>query len=121
MAKFRFKTNIVKQIKVPFANFLIIAGAINITLIIITLALNKLLPPQIPLFYGLAEGEGQLAPWYLLSIPSLISLAILVVNSLLSTTISNDFLKRVMIISAISVTFFSLITTLKIFFLVGGV
>lgn len=102
-----------KQAKI--ASFLV-----NILIILSVILAQRFLPPEVPLFYGLAEGEDQLAPRLFLLIPSLASLVILTINSLISSRVEDIFIKKALILAAIGTTFFAAITTLKIMFLVGS-
>lgn len=106
--------------KTPFRDYVAIAVIINIILIGITLVLHRFLPPEVPLFYGMPEGNEQLASSWLISIPSLVSLFIILLNLLLASFIEDDFQKRVIILGGIIATFFSAITTIQIVFLVGS-
>jgi hypothetical protein len=105
---------------VPFKNLAIAALFANILLMIAILLIQPLLPPQIPLFYGLPEGNEQLAPSLQLILPSLLSLFVLIVNILISHFSKEEFLKKTLIIAAVAITAFSVITSLKIVFLVGN-
>lgn len=104
----------------PLKNYLLGALTINILTILAVVLAQGALPPQIPLFYGLAEGEGQLAPKLFLIIPSFAASLVLVVNSLLSSLFSEEFIKKALLLAAIASTFFAVITTLKIMLLVGS-
>lgn len=105
----------------PFKGYLQFAFVLNILVIVFVLIFLKKLPPQIPLFYGMAEGEEQLAKAWTLIVPCLMALFILFVNSLLSLKTNDDFLKKVLILASLTATFFAAITTIKIFFLVGSI
>lgn len=121
---FKTKINIRKQKNknhVPFGQFLIYGISINLILIILIFVFRKSLPPQIPLFYGLPEGEEQLTSGLMLSLPSILSLIVSFLNLGLSFIIQEEFIKRALILSSLLVTIFSLITTFKIFFLVGNI
>jgi len=107
--------------EIPFINYLAGAIGLNLFLIFAVIFAQDLLPPEVPLLYGLPEGEKQLAASSLLTIPSALSLLIIFVNTTFSLFIKNDFIKKVLIASGIVITFFSTITTLKIFFLVGNI
>ncbi len=96
------------------------ASAISIATILLVLIFQKILPPQIPLFYGLPRGEQQLAKTQALVIPSLLSLTVIIVNYTLSLFIDDDFIKKALVFTSIVSVFFSTITTIKIFFLVGS-
>ncbi len=82
--------------------------------------LQKSLPPEVPLFYGLPRTEEQLAPSLSLIIPSLASIAIIVVNLLISQFLKDDYLRKVLVLVGVTGVFFATITTLKIIFLVGS-
>lgn len=114
------KKEVISQ-KTPFRSIVIAALITNLVVIGLSLALHSLLPPEIPLFYGMPEGEEQLASSWLLGLPALLSLAILLINAGVSSAMENDFIKRTLVLVGIAATFFSTITVIKIFFLVGAV
>lgn len=94
--------------------------AVNIFILTIVLLIHGLLPPVVPLFYGKATGENQLASSWLLTLPSVLSLSILLVNTILSNLTKDVFLKKALILTAMVVTFFSVVTTVKIILLIGS-
>lgn len=94
---------------------------LNLVIIIISLSIYKILPPEIPLFYGLPIGSSQIASKWLLSIPPISSLVILGVNVGLSKIVREEFLKKTLILSAMFITMLSTITTLKIIFLIASI
>jgi len=106
--------------KIPFKNYVLWAMAANALVAGGIILGQKFLPPQVPLFYGLAEGEAQLAPRILLVIPSSASIIILLANSFISSLITDEFIKKVVILGAIATAFFAVITSVKIAFLVGS-
>ena len=106
--------------KYPLRLRLLQASIVSITTIARVIIFRGFLPPQLPLFYGLPKGEQQLTSSINLVIPSLISLGIIVINYSLSTLLEDDFLKKALVLTAIVCVFFSTITTIKIFFLVGS-
>ena len=116
--KFGGKEEILPQ--VPFKNYLSVAIIANVVLIALVLLIRSLLPPQIPLYYGLPESSSQLVPNWYLPIPSALSLLVIGVNISIAKNAKNVFLKKILIFSSIAVTFFSFITTVKIVFLVGN-
>lgn len=90
--------------------------AISTTAILI---LNNNLPPVVPFFYGKAVGEGQLVKSLgLLAAPGL-SLLIIVLNTVLTATIENNFFKKILIMCAFLFSLLMTITVFKIVFLVG--
>jgi hypothetical protein len=105
----------------PYFNNLKWLFFLNILVIILVFALKKFLPPQIPLYYGLAEGDEQLAAASFLTLPSIVSLAVVFLNTTLASVIKDDFTKRVLIATCFPISFFSLVTSVKIFILVAGI
>jgi hypothetical protein len=106
--------------KVPFKNYVLWATIANAVIAGGILLGQKFLPPEVPLFYGLAEGEAQLAPRILLVLPSSASIVILILNSFISSLIADEFIKKVIILGAIATALFAVVTTIKIAFLVGS-
>ena len=104
----------------PLRKMLLIALAVSFGFAAFSLLLRIWLPPEIPLFYGLPEGNRQLASSWFIPLPSLVSTLIIVINTFLAALVKNEFLKRVLVFSAISVAAFSIVTTIKIFFLVAS-
>ena len=94
--------------------------AISVATIISVVLLQNTLPPEIPLFYGQPRGEEQLASPLSLIIPSVVSFAILSINLAVSVALEDDFLKKALVLTGAASVFFSTITTLKIFLLVGS-
>jgi hypothetical protein len=93
---------------------------INLANITAYFLLRNHLPPEIPLYYGMAEGDQQLAPTHGLLFPSLFALGVIIINSALALMIKNDFLKHVLILAALGITVLVAITTVKIVLLVGS-
>lgn len=106
--------------KLPFKNLILASVVINLTTAILVILLQKFLPPEVPLFYGLPKGEEQLANSVRLIIPSLVSFIIISFNSALSLFLDDDFSKKALILAGASVVFLTTITTLKIILLVGS-
>jgi hypothetical protein len=106
--------------KLPFLKLVYLSIAINVVVIVAVLVFKKYIPPQVPVFYGLPEGENQLANMEELIIPSMASLLVILINISLASLLKNDYLKRTMIIVSLTISLLSLITTLEIVFLVGS-
>lgn len=104
----------------PFLNLIYISLAINVFLIVSIFFIKRHLPPEVPLFYGLAEGEDQLVAGGTLVLAPFISLVIVVVNSAVSLTIKSELLRRTLIITGFGVTILSLVTAIQIILLVGS-
>lgn len=99
-------------------NFSII---INIIIIIIGLLSKLILPPEIPLFFGLPQTSEILAPSTFIILPSIVALIIALFNFLLASKIDNNYLKKAFNFATLAVTFLSLIATIKIILLVGSI
>lgn len=105
---------------IPYKNSLIIAVSVNIVIILMILLLQGFFPPQVPLLYGLPEGEDQLVSSLSLTIPSLVSLLAIIINVLISYFLKEEFFKKILIVTAVGLTIFSAITTIKIALLMIG-
>lgn len=89
----------------PFFSLVIACIALDIFLVIVVAASLKFLPPVVPLLYGLAEGEEQLAEKGFLVAPAITSLIIIITNCLIALRIREEFLKRAIVLAAVSGTF----------------
>ena len=105
---------------IPFKKFVYLAVFFNLLLIAVIFLIKNFLPPEIPLFYGLPEGQDQLGSVYLLALPCIISTGIIFLNILLGTLVKDEFLVKILCLTGIASAFFSIVTTLKIIFLVGS-
>lgn len=104
----------------PFVKYIYLSIVVNFLIITAIFVVKKNLPPEVPLFYGLPKSENQLVPSTSLILPSLISLAIIALNSFLAYLTKDEFLKKTLVMATFASTFFSVVTTLKIVFLVGS-
>ncbi len=109
-----------QQYRLPFKDFVVASAFINILMVAIVLLIQRWLPPQVPLFYGKPSGEEQLASSLVLTLPSIVSLLILLINVSFAAILKDEFLRKTLVLAAIVVTFFAAITTIKIIFLVGS-
>lgn len=108
------------QIKtLPFKNYIYSAFVIDILTIAFVLVVQPKLPPQIPLLYGLPQGEAQLTGPLGLFIPTGFSLIFIAINLFLSGFTKDDFLRKVLAVTSLAVAVFAAITSVKIAFLVG--
>lgn len=107
--------------RIPYKKLVIASVIINAINIGGVLLLSKYIPPQIPLFYGLAEGEGQLNSTLGLIIPGLISSTITIFNTTLCLVIrKEEFLQKALVVAAFTTSLLSIITVIQIIFLVGS-
>jgi hypothetical protein len=106
--------------KVPFKKTVFFLIFFNLLMVALVALAQQILPPVVPLFYGRAQGEEQLAKSLFLSLPAFISLLITLVNLAFIYLLDNRFLQKVLLGLAIGVTILSTITILKIILLVGA-
>ncbi|MEK7169054.1 MAG: hypothetical protein AAB778_03515 [Patescibacteria group bacterium] len=105
----------------PLKPLFITSIVVSFLFILLGLVGQLVLPPEIPLFYGLPKNSEQLAPSLFIVIPSLISLLITVINAVISINIDGIYLKKALAFASISVCLLSAIATYKIIFLVGSI
>lgn len=118
--RFLSKNKIVNISKLPHLQLIYYSIVTNVIVILGVLLLKKYIPPEIPLYYGLPEGNNQIATAEELIIPSMAALVIILINISIASVIQNEYLKRALIIVSLVITLLSLITTLEIVFLVGS-
>jgi hypothetical protein len=119
-AKKLFKTDISSLKDIPQIKIVYIAVSLAILNLIIVLIVQNNLPPEVPLFYGLAEGPEQLSSSLGLTIPGVVSLVIIAINLTLAILLRNKFLQQTLILTSFAVSIFSIITTIKIILLIGS-
>ena len=105
--------------KMPLKNLFLVSIVINLVFILLGLFANLILPPEIPLFYGLPKNSEQLTRSIFIVLPSLVSLVMTLVNITISVKVDSQYLKRVMAFASTGITILSIIATYKIIFLVG--
>jgi len=105
--------------KIPFLKLVYSSIIVNLVVIILVLVLKNRIPPEVPLFYGLADGEDQLTKNVWLIIDPAVSLTVVLINVYLVSLVTNDLLKKTLIITGFCVTIFSLVTLVQIVLLVG--
>jgi len=83
--------------------------------------IQKRIPPQIPIFYGLPQGEVQLSSPIGILIPSVSSLIFILLNLSLINVIKDEFIKKILVVAGLTTAIFASITVVKIIFLVGQI
>jgi len=106
--------------KLPFKNLFTFSFVLNIAVIALGFLAKFILPPEIPLFYGLPQTESQLAPAILIGLPAFVALILTALNALISINLESVYLKRTLAFTSISVSILAFIATYKIVFLVGS-
>lgn len=107
--------------KLPLKSLFISTFVINGLVIAVSLLSRYILPPEIPLFYGLPKNESQLASSIYIILPSVVSIIITAINLTISLLTDNQYFKKVFAIASVSITALGVIATLKIIFLVGTI
>jgi len=106
--------------KIPLIKFIYVSVVLVILNLLFVVLIQSNLPPEVPLHYGLAQGHEQLAESMQLTIPAVVSLLVIIANVFLASFIKKKFLQQALVLTAFAVTVFSIITTIKIIFLVGS-
>lgn len=106
---------------IPLKRLLVSSLVISVITIVLGLLAQLILPPQIPLYYGLPQTSEQITPSIFIILPSLLSIIITIINTSFSTKIHDIFLKKTLAFASISVSVLATITTYKIIFLVGSI
>lgn len=104
----------------PYFRIFVGLLAVNLLAIILLFFMLKRLPLEVPLWYGRAFGEAQLADRQLIVLPLVASAGILVFNYVLLNFLRDSFLQKVLMGVSALVFILSLITVTRIFLLVGN-
>ena len=110
-----------KESSLPLKSLFTTSVVINGVFILLGLLGQLILPPQIPLFYGLPKNSEQLAPSIFITLLSVVSLFLTVINAIISINIEGVYLKKALAFASISICLLSVIATYKIVFLVGSI
>ncbi len=114
----RFRPKIIPQEQSIKKPFYIGVGSLFLTLILIVVFWSRI-PPQVPLFYSKPWGEPQLAANFLLGLPLLLSLLLLITNSLVAQLLSDYvFIRKVLIFGAMIACLLASITVIRIILLI---
>jgi hypothetical protein len=105
--------------EIPAKEYLYASLGVDVLSVITILAVKNLLPPVVPILYGKPEGAEQLVPVLGLLIAPLAALIIGVVNLIIAYFLKGAFLKKILVLGTFLVSILSLITVLKVVFLVG--
>lgn len=110
-----------KNNPVPLKPLFTASVAINLLFIVLSILSIFILPPEIPLFYGMPKSNEQVAPSFMIITPSLAAFLFTVVNFVVSTKLNQQYLKKTLAFASIAATILSSIATYKIIFLVGSI
>jgi hypothetical protein len=107
--------------KLPLKGYFKTSWILNLLIILLGLFVQKLLPPQIPVYYGFPQGEAQLSPPIGIIIPPILSLAFILINLFLISVIKDEFIKKTLVLAGLATAIFAGVTAVKIFFLVSQI
>lgn len=107
--------------KLPLKRFFIASFVVNVITILSGLLAKFILPPEIPLFYGLPQTSEQLANSIFIILPTGIALLLTLINAIVSISINDTYLKKTLAIASISISLLALIGTYKIIVLIGSI
>jgi hypothetical protein len=112
-----FRPKIIPQEQSIKKPFFVGIGALVVTALLMAVAWSQL-PAQIPLFYSKPWGETQLAPNIFLALPLILSLFLLIVNSIGAQILSDYiFIKKILIFGAATTSLLAAITVIRIILL----
>jgi hypothetical protein len=110
-----------ENFKVPYLNSFFFAFATNVLLIGAFFYFQEQIPPVVPLWYGKAIGESQLAPKIYLILPNTFALLVSIINIILTKAVKDSFLHQVFIGLTVTATVLATITVINIVYLVGSI
>lgn len=103
-----------------FVKLLYLTLIVNIINLAYVLVVQRNLQPEVPLFYGLPEGQDQLTNSLGLSMPALVSFSISFVNFFIALYTKKKFFQQALLLTSFLISFFSLVTVVKITLLIGS-
>lgn len=106
---------------IPYNNLSFGLVVVNLLTIAAVFLLKNSMPPVVPLFYGKPYGTEQLAQQHFLALPPILAIVVCAINASISKILKDEFLRKVLLGGMVAATLFSLITVLKIIFLVGNI
>lgn len=106
--------------KLPLKNLFVFSFLSSLLFLFLSSISIFILPPEIPIFYGLPKTSDQLGRSFYILLPSLVSISIVIVNSLVAIKIESQHQKRALAFTTLLVSILSMITTYKIVSLVGS-
>lgn len=107
--------------KLPLKNLFIYSLILSTITLSFGLLAQIVLPPQIPLLYGLPQTNDQLVSSLMIILPSIISIFITIINAIFSIKSHDNYLKKILAFTTISIAVLSSITIFKIIFLVSSI
>ncbi len=115
------KSKLVVSEGIAYSKLLYVSLLINIITIGLVFLFKRILPPEVPLLYGLAEGDSQLVDRDSLILPSLISIIVVLINTATSLMVSDEYLQKALVVTAFASSIIASIAVLEVLFLVGSI
>jgi hypothetical protein len=110
-----------KTSTVPLKPLFSISIVINLLFLVLSAMSIFILPPEIPLFYGMPKSNAQVAPSFMIIVPSLSSFIFTTINYIAALKLNQQYLKKTLAFASIAATILSSIATYKIISLVGSI
>jgi hypothetical protein len=107
--------------KIFYYKIVVALLGVNMLAVLAVVLLREKLPPSLPLWYGSAAGDKQLAAKTLLVLPPFIAMGIVVLGSVITKFLDDTFLKQVVIGIGILSTILASIAVAEIVVLVGNI
>jgi hypothetical protein len=107
--------------KLPLKKLIVIFFILNLITIAFGLLAQFILPPEIPLLFGLPQTTEQLTPSIYIILPAITALIISFLNSLIAINLDGQYIKKTLAFSTALISILSLVATFKIIFLVGSI
>lgn len=105
--------------KIVLYKFIVAAWAICLICIVGIFVLLSYLPPLIPLFYGKPVGVEELAQKNFLFLVPTIAIIISVLNFIISKSVKDEFLQKILAVGSFIVSIMALVTVIKIILLIA--
>jgi hypothetical protein len=103
----------------PLKNLFIFSIAFSALTIAFVFWGVRFLPPEVPVFYGKPVSQERLGESGMLVLPAFSALIMTVINLVAALFVKNQYFKKVLAGTSLTITLFAITTTVKIFFLIG--
>ncbi len=107
--------------KLPLKYLFITSVFLSLIFLILSMLSIFILPPEIPIFYGLPKTNEQLSKSTYIVLPSIISLSLILINIIIAIKVDSLYLKKVLAFASILLAILNIIATSEIITLVGSI
>ncbi len=105
----------------PFKNLFYVSMIFSLITFVSGILAQLILPPEIPLFYGLPQTNSQITQSIMITIPSIISIIICIINIIIAVKTVDNYNKRILAFASVFISILATVSTFKIIFLVGSI